>query len=561
MRKLGLIGLALVAPGGIAAVGSAEAADMYKKAPYDCKAPDAPYKHYECLDKYLGDGFFERLVNYYRLEWGHEVAPADPKALPVRRDGWPGTPQSTPPMPFTEWPYGGNTYIGVTRPNAVDSPLMVALANTDVGKALNDANIQIYGWVNPGGNLSTSTTKPGGNFPAAYMYTPNTATLDQAVVYIERVPDTVQTDHVDWGFRVSGIYGENYRYTTTFGESSYQLTGHNLINGYDYPMIWGELYIPNIGEGMLVRLGRFISIPDTEAQLAPNNYMYSHSMTYAYDNYTNHGLLATTALTKNWQFQIGVVIGTDSAPWHWGQTVTNPFPNVAYPGTTMLKDPGSMPSLTTGLRWTSNSGNDAVYLVADGINSGAWGYNNLQWLGGTYYHKFNEQWHITFESYTLSERNVLNGSGNNATANTIIANGGFPFTPANGFNFNAPNFAQCKPTQVTCDARDFTALSYLNWKFSPLDNLSFRVEYFNDMQGQRTGTKTQYFNQGIGWQHWLSPQVELRPEIAYYHSINANAFNGNLNAGPAAACGNTTCTIAPNKNFEWIASADLIWHF
>ena len=30
-----------------------------------------------------------------------------------------------------------------------------------------------------------------------------------------------------------------------------------------------------------------------------------------------------------------------------------------------------------------------------------WGYNNLQWFGGTYYHKFNDQWHLSFETYTL----------------------------------------------------------------------------------------------------------------------------------------------------------------
>jgi hypothetical protein len=31
--------------------------------------------------------------------------------------------------------------IGVTRPNAVDSPLMVALGNTSLGKAMGEANI------------------------------------------------------------------------------------------------------------------------------------------------------------------------------------------------------------------------------------------------------------------------------------------------------------------------------------------------------------------------------------------------------------------------------------
>jgi hypothetical protein len=531
------------------------------KLPVNCKAPDAPYKDYSCLDAYLGDGFFERLINYYRLELGHEAAPADPKAPSTHRDGWPTTPQATPPMPFTEWPYGGTQSIGVTRPASADSPLMVALANTGAGKLMAENNIQIYGWINPGANVSTNSVTPGGNFPAAYMYSPNTGTLDQAVVYIERVPDTVQTDHIDWGFRVSGIYGENYRYTTTFGIGSYQLLGHNMVNGWDMPMVWGELFIPQIAEGMIVRLGRFISIPDTEAQLAPNNYMYSHSMTYAYDNYTNHGLLTTTALTKNWFWTVGVVIGTDSAPWHMGEQVANPFPNVVFPGNTMPKDPGSGPSLTTGLRWQSNSGYDAVYVVADGINAGNWGYNNLQWIGGTYYHKFNEEWHITFETYTLSQRNVLNAGGTNPnpTAAQIAANGGFPFNVANGFNFNAPNFAICGNINlVTCTARDFTALSYLNYKFTPLDNLSFRLEFFNDMQGQRTTVKTRYLNPAIGWQHWFSPQIELRPELAYYRSLDAPAFNGNFNAAPNAVGG---LVIQPTRNYALIGSMDLIWHF
>jgi hypothetical protein len=573
MRKFGLLGLALAVPGAMVAVGSAGAADPSTKAPgfealgqtpipkgkkaalVNCKAPDSPYKNYDCLDAYLGDGFFERLVNYYRLEWGHDVAPADPKALPTHRDGWPTTPQSSPPMPFSEWPYGGTTSIGVTRPNAVDSPLMVALANTALGKAMADTNIQMYGWINPGANISTNSVTPGGNFPAAYMYSPNTGTLDQAVLYIERVPDTVQTDHIDWGFRVSGIYGENYRYTTTFGIGSYQLLGHNLTNGWDMPMVWGELFIPQIAQGMLVRLGRFISIPDTEAQLAPNNYMYSHSLTYGYDNYTNHGLLTTTALTKNWFFTLGVVIGTDTAPWHMGQSVPNPFPNPVFPGNTMRRDPGAMPSLTTGLRWQSDSGYDAIYVVADGINTGTWGYNNLQWFGGTYYHKFNEQWHITFESYTLSQRNVLNA----LDPAGIVLNNGFPYTFANGFNFNAPNLAICQnPTQLTCTARMFTALTYLNYKFTPLDNLSFRAEFYNDMNGQRTTVKTRYFNPAIGWQHWFSPQIELRPELAYYRSLDANAFNGNFNAAPASAGGRV---IVPNRNYALIASMDLIWHF
>jgi hypothetical protein len=559
MTKVGIFSLVLVVPGGYLAVGSAGAAD-YSTPPMSaataakylpkvsCKAPDAPYKDYSCLDAYLGDGFFERLYNYYKLEWGHEAAPADPKAPPSRRDNVPATPQATPPMPFTEWPYGGTTALGVTRGGSVDSPLMVALANTGVGKLMNENSIQLYGWVNIGGNLSTNSVKPGGNAPAAYDFTPNTVQLDQAVVYLERLPDTVQTDHVDWGFRLSAMYGENYRYTTAYGLMSYQLLNNNAYYGIDFPMLYGEMFFPQFAQGTIVRVGRYISIPDIEAQLAPNNYMYSHSLTYTFDNYTNTGIEITTALNKNWILQFGVTVGTEAMPWHWGETITNPFPNAAFPGTTMLKDPGATPSLTGGIRWTSDSGNDDLNIVADGINSGTWGYNNLQWYGMTYYHKFSDQWHLSYEIYTLSQRNVLNITDPVG----IIANDGYPFSPLQ-IQYNAPGFAICSdPKEISCTARSVGTVAYLNYKFTPLDNLSIRPEFFDDMEGQRTGVKTRYVDFGLGWQHWLSPQIEFRPEITYYRSLDAPAFNGNFNATPV---------VAPTRNYALIGAADVIWHF
>jgi Putative beta-barrel porin-2, OmpL-like. bbp2 len=551
MRRFGFVGFALVLSGSVAAGGAAQAggdSSSSKKPPVNCRAPDAPYRDYKCLDAYLGDGFFERLVNYYRLEWGHDKAPEDPKAPESRRKGWPEAPTTTPPYPFTEWPYGGTTSIGVTRPNSVDSPLMAALANTWLGQALKANNMQIYGWVNGGGNNSSNTVKPGGNWPASYDFTPNTDQLDQAAVYFERLPDTVQTDHIDWGFRFSAIYGETYRYTTAYGLASYQLLGHNLYNGYDFPMLYGELYLP-FAAGMVTRIGRFIAIPDIEAQLAPNNYMYSHSLTYAFDNFTNTGIINTLALNKNWMLHLGATVGTDTAPWHLGETVPNPFPNPVFPGRTMPKDPGAQPSLTAGARWQSDSGWDTVYAVMNGINNGTWGYDNLQWKGLTWYHRISPVWHLAWEAYELDQKNVLNITDPGG----IIANGGFPFTPANGINFNAPFFAQCAdPKALTCTARAVATVMYLNYQLSPLDNISFRPEFYDDMQGQKTGTKTRYIDFGIGWQHWFSPQVEMRPEVTYYRSLDAPAFNGNFNANPV---------IPPSRRDALIAAADLIWHF
>jgi Putative beta-barrel porin-2, OmpL-like. bbp2 len=540
MKKMLMTGVSFVA------FGLANAANAGDTLPPMGKTFCDPYKNYSCLDAYLGDDFITRFVNYYRLEWGHDAAPTDPKAPSSRRDYYPATPQSTPPMPFTEWPYGGTTSIGVTRPSSIDSPLMAALGNTKLGEAMNDNHIQVYGWINAGGNLSNNSVR-GGNSPAAYDYNPNTVQLDQAVLYIERLPDTVQKDHVDWGFRLAPIFGENYRYTTAYGLWSYQLLNQNKNYGYDMPMAYGEVFIPQIAEGLLVRVGRYISIPDIEAQLAPNNYMYTHSMTYTFDNYTNTGIQSTLALDKNWMVQLGVSVGTEAMPWHYNATIPNPFPNPLYPGNTMKKDPGAVPSVSAGVRWTSDSGNDNVYVVADGINGGQWGYNNLQWYGFTYYHKFNDQWHISFEMYDIHQNNVLNI--NNQAAAAAFAAGGTPFSPQY-MPFNSPFEAQCSAALFSCTAESRAALWYLNYKPNPLNNISWRFEWFDDVEGQRTGVKTNYIETGIGWQHWFSPQIEIRPEFSFYRSLNAPAFNGNANLG-----------IAPTKNTALIGSADIIIHF
>jgi hypothetical protein len=117
--------------------------------------------------------------------------------------------------------------------------------------------------------------------------------------------------------------------------------------------------------------------------------------------------------------------------------------------------------------------------------------------------------------------------------------------------FNAPSGAQCSNSAVlSCTASVQTYLAYLNYSPTKLDNISYRIEYFDDQQGQRTGVKTAYVETGLGWQHWFSPQIEIRPEFSFYKSLNANAFNGNSNLG-----------IAPTKSTALIGSADIIIHF
>ena len=97
---------------------------------------------------------------------------------------------------------------------------MTALYAGPNGKAWEDSRVKIYGWFEGSLNLSTSHQS---NLPSAYDIYSNRVELDQAVLYIERLPDTVQTTSVDWGFHLSGLYGSSYRFTLNKGYFSQQL--------------------------------------------------------------------------------------------------------------------------------------------------------------------------------------------------------------------------------------------------------------------------------------------------------------------------------------------------
>ena len=182
-----------------------------------------------------------------------------------------------------------------------------------------------------------------------------------------------------------------------------------------------------------------------------------------------------------------------------------------------------MPSGTFGVRWTSDDGRDDLNFVMDAWNGGQWGYNNLQWIGLTYYHKLNDYWHIAFETWNIHENNVPNL--NNATANAAS----LPVAVRR----SARNYARSTPrmrrgarraNSVTQCGRRSADLHRRRADLPPLHELfaeqveqllaAYRV--LQRSEGPADGSANAYADVALSWQHWLSPQIEFRPEIAYY---------------------------------------------
>jgi hypothetical protein len=427
-------------------------------------------------------GFFQRLAKAYKDDW-KQLPSSD--AVPAFRST--PSPVEGPPFPFSDWPYGGSVVI--TKPWIQSGPLMQALWSGPGGEGWKRSGIQIYGWANVGFNISTSD-KPGfANLPAAYAEKPNSIQPDQEVLYIERQPNTVQTDHFDWGFRIANLYGLDYRFTTAKGVFSEQLLKHNREYGFDPVMVYADLYFPQVAQGMNVRIGRYISLPDIEAQLAPNNYTYSHSLTYTYDCYTQSGINTTTKLSDHWMLQAGVSAGCEAVPW---------------------TRPDSKPTLNTCLGYTWKNGGDNLYFCANSINDSKYAYNNLAAYYLTWYHKINGSWHTATESWYQYEKqtpNVLNPGA--ASLLETNANGAFCATAA----------------QLSCFAPEWAVVNYLERQFSKRDYLTIRNEYMDDMRGQRTGFKTKYSEHLIGWGHWIGSTILLRPELRFERSYDVPAYD------------------------------------
>ena len=162
---------------------------------------------------------------------------------------------------------------------------------------------KVYGWVEPTLNFSTSSNS---NAPEANDVYSNRFEMNQLVLYVERLPDSVQREHVDVGYHLTAFYGTDYRYTTDKGYLSFQWISDHHQYGFDPILEYIDIYVPKVANGMNIRIGRFISVPGIEAQLTPNNYMFSHSLLYSVDPFTDTGILATVQVNNQWLLQAGI---------------------------------------------------------------------------------------------------------------------------------------------------------------------------------------------------------------------------------------------------------------
>jgi hypothetical protein len=248
-------------------------------------------------------------------------------------------------------------------------------------------------------------------------------------------------------------------------------------------------------EGLAFRLGRWVATPDIETQLAPDNYLASHSILFTYDTYTQTGFYFTLRPHEQWLLQAGLNAGNDMAPWY----------------------KGAIPCGFFAVRWVSKENNDAFYTALNQINNAQFrhftvdgqpaGHDNFNYVVTTWEHRFNEYFHTKTEAYYMWERNAVVGGTPSIGPVQSFGGGG-------GIGAPIPGLSEA-----------FGVLNYTMFAFSKRDYLAARNEWWKDTTGFRATFAGNYTSHTIGWSHQFNDLVMIRPEIGYYRNWNEPAFD------------------------------------
>lgn len=343
--------------------------------------------------------------------------------------------------------------------------LMRSLQGTWPGWVLDSHRLQISGWT----DLSfTASTASNNQLPMGFNFRANDFLLQQNWLRFERPVITSGTTEPTFGFRSDTILpGADYRFTIARGLFSAQLTANNgqpNLYGIDTIQFYGEAYFPTIGRGLDVKLGRVFCQYGVEANDAPSNALLSHAYTFIYNPFTHTGIMATLKLTDAWSVQSGVMLGDD-----------------------IFIDPADNPTYMGSVKWVQSDGRSSVLfsvILGKGRFDAAHNFHNPEIFDLVVTHKFNPRLNYSFEGLY-------------------------------GFTFDVPGVGF---------ANWFGILNYLTYDLTPRLSGTVRSEFFDDVQGQRTGFSGLYATLTAGVQFRPRKDVIIRPEFRYDYNSDSRPF-------------------------------------
>jgi hypothetical protein len=299
-------------------------------------------------------------------------------------------------------------------------------------------------------------------------YRANEFLVQQNWLRVERPVDQKATTPT-FGFRWDTFVGTDYRFTVARGLFSGQLTandGEPNTYGIDPVQFYAEGYFPQVGRGLDVKLGRFFAQYGAESIDATQNALGSRSYAFIYDPFTHTGLLTTLQITPAWSVQNGLVTGSD-----------------------VFIDPAARPTYLGSVKWAPPDGRDSVLfavILGPGRFEPGRNFNNPQIFDLVYTHKLSDRLTYTLDALF-------------------------------GYQTNVPDIGT---------ATWWSTVHYLTRTLTPRLSGTVRLEFFDDIDGQRTGFEGLYTALTAGLTFKPHRALWLRPEVRFDYNGESRPFEG-----------------------------------
>jgi len=345
--------------------------------------------------------------------------------------------------------------------------LMRELQGTYPGWLLDSHRLRVQGWTNASVTAGSASRN---NLPVGFDYLANEVMLKQNWLRVERPVVTDGSPDPSAGVRVDAILpGTDYRFTTARGLFDGQLAGNDgspNTYGIDPVQAYAEAYLPGVGAGLGLKLGRTFCPYGVESIEAVSNALATHSYTFIYNPFTQTGLLAALQLTSDWSVQLGAVLGPD-----------------------VFIDPAASPYASWVVKYAPPGGRDTVALAG---------------LTGSGRYDAGEQFNnpnIVDLVYTR-------------TINPVMS---YALDALFGWQTEVPGIGV---------ATWFGVVNYLTWKFTDELNGNARLELFDDIDGNRTGFPGLYTAVTAGLRYTPWPGLIIRPELRFDYNGESQPFEG-----------------------------------
>lgn len=195
-------------------------------------------------------------------------------------------------------------YLADTGP--ADTSLMGVADKLGVGKPLNDFGLTIGGYVEGSTTYNFRNVKI--NAGRVFDFENEDPTLNQLVVYIDK-PIDFKKHEFQIGGHVEMMYGADARLIHANGIFDHYGVGDGPENQFDPTQFYMDFFMP-VGNGLNVRVGKFVTLMGAETINPTNNTLYSHSYLFGFAiPFTHTGIYGTYSFSDAITVDFGISRG------------------------------------------------------------------------------------------------------------------------------------------------------------------------------------------------------------------------------------------------------------